>query len=84
MAFSFDLATIGRAIQFGFPVACNAVLMFLALQGDRLIVAAHFEPRELAAFAVAAQLALLPVLAGARFLLVFDLPRFAALAITRR
>jgi O-antigen/teichoic acid export membrane protein len=54
--------------------------MFLAMQGDRLIVAANFEPRVLAAFAIAAQLTLLPALAGARFLLTFDLPRCARLA----
>lgn len=80
MTFTFDAATVVNALRFGFPVACNAVLMFLAMQGDRLIVAAHFEPRVLAAFAIAAQLTLLPTLAGARFLLGFDLPRFSELA----
>ena len=80
IAFHFDLATLKDALRFGIPVAANAVLMFLAMQGDRLIVAAYFEPRMLAAFAIAAQLTLLPVLAGARFLLTFDLPRWAQLA----
>ena len=78
--FRFDSATVRKALRFGMPVAANAVLMFLAMQGDRLVVAANFEPRVLAAFAIASQLTLLPVLAGARFLLTFDLPRFAQLA----
>ena len=80
MVFHFDTATVRKALRFGVPVAANAVLMFLAMQGDRLIVAVSFEPRVLAAFAIAAQLTLLPVLAGARFLLTFDLPRCARLA----
>ena len=80
ITFHFDTATFREALRFGVPVAANAVLMFLAMQGDRLIVAANFEPRVLAAFAIAAQLTLLPALAGARFLLTFDLPRCAQLA----
>ena len=80
ISFNFDTATFQAALRFGAPVAANALLMFLALQGDRLIVAANFEPRVLAAFAIAAQLTLLPALAGARFLLTYDLPRCARLA----
>ena len=78
ISFEADAATARQALRFGLPVACNAVLMFFAMQGDRLLVAAYFEPRALAAFAIAAQLTLLPALAGARFLLAFDLPRFSA------
>jgi O-antigen/teichoic acid export membrane protein len=59
-----------------------AVLSLLSHVG--LIVAAHFEPRALAAFAIAAQLTLLPALAGARFLLTFDLPRCARLVAGTR
>ena len=80
MSFKLETATFRGAMRFGIPVAANAVLMFLAMQGDRLLVAAHFEPRVLAAYAIAAQLTLLPALAGARFLLTFDLPRCAQLA----
>ena len=43
-------------------------------------MASFFEPAVLAAFVIAAQLALLPALVGARFLLTFDLPSFARLA----
>jgi O-antigen/teichoic acid export membrane protein len=72
-----DTATIKTALRFGVPIACNGALIFLALQGDRLIVALNFSAESLAQFALAAQLTLLPTLAGARFLLAFDLPRFA-------
>jgi O-antigen/teichoic acid export membrane protein len=54
--------------------------MFLALQGDRLIVAVHFPAADLARFALAAQLTLLPALIGARYLLASELPRFARLS----
>jgi O-antigen/teichoic acid export membrane protein len=84
IAFHLDPTTLREALRFGIPVSGNAILMFLAMQGDRLIVAAHFEPRALAAFAIAAQLTLLPALAGARFLLTFDLPRCARLVAGTR
>lgn len=80
ISFGADTVTIGRALRFGFPVACNAILMFLALQGDRFIVAIYFEPGVLAAFAIAAQLTVLPALVGARFLLALDLPRFSRIS----
>jgi O-antigen/teichoic acid export membrane protein len=79
ISFAADATFLRRALRFGFPVAGNAALMFLAMQGDRLLVAVYFEPEVLAAFALGAQLTLLPALAGAKFLLTFDLPRFARL-----
>ena len=44
-----------------------------------MIVAVNFTPQDLARFAIAAQLTLLPALMGARFLLTLDLPRFSRL-----
>ena len=79
MSWIVDTETIKTALRFGVPLACNGALIFLAMQGDRLIVALNFSPESLARFAVAAQLTLLPTLAGARFLLAYDLPRFARL-----
>jgi O-antigen/teichoic acid export membrane protein len=79
ISFTADVAFIRRALRFGFPIACNAALMFLAMQGDRLLVAVYFEPEVLAAFALGAQLTLFPALAGAKYLLMFDLPRFSRL-----
>lgn len=77
IVFNYHAATIKKALRFGLPIACNGALMFLAMQGDRLIVAVHFELGLLAGFAIAAQLTLLPAIAGARFLLTLDLPRFS-------
>jgi O-antigen/teichoic acid export membrane protein len=76
----FDRALLARCVRYGAPIALNGALMFLALQGDRLIAAVHFPAAELARFALAAQLALLPALIGARYVLTSELPRFAALA----
>ena len=75
-----DRAALGRCLRYGVPIALNGALMFLALQGDRLIVAVNFSAAELARFALAAQLALLPALIGARYVLALELPRFARLA----
>jgi O-antigen/teichoic acid export membrane protein len=77
IVFNYHVATIKKALRFGLPIACNGALMFLAMQGDRMIVAVHFDLGLLAAFAIAAQLTLLPAIAGARFLLTLDLPRFS-------
>ena len=75
-----DRAVLVRCLRYGVPIALNGALMFLALQGDRLIVAVNFPAAELARFALAAQLALLPALIGARYILALELPRFASLA----
>jgi O-antigen/teichoic acid export membrane protein len=79
MSFVVDGALLRNAFKFGIPIACNGMLMFLAMQGDRLIVAMNFSPEDLAMFAISAQLTLLPALIGARFLLSLDLPRFSKL-----
>lgn len=77
MAFVFDTRKMRKALKFGAPIAINGLLMFFALQGDRLVVSMNFPPQELARFAIAAQLTLLPTLMGARFLLTLDLPVFS-------
>lgn len=76
----FDRELLLRCLRYGVPIALNGTLMFLALQGDRLIVAVNFSAAELARFALAAQLALLPALIGARFVLASELPHYARLA----
>lgn len=75
-----DRAMISRCLRYGAPIALNGALMFLALQGDRLIVAIHFSAADLARFALAAQLTLLPALVGARYVLAAELPRLARLS----
>jgi O-antigen/teichoic acid export membrane protein len=81
-AVGIDRAVLSRCIRYGAPIALNGTLIFLALQGDRVIVAIHFTAAELARFALAAQLTLLPALIGARYILASELPRFARLART--
>ena len=70
---------LSRCLRYGAPIALNGALMFLALQGDRLVVALYFPAAELARFALAAQLTLLPALIGTRYLLASELPHFARL-----
>ena len=75
-----DRSLCSRCLRYGAPIALNGALMFLALQGDRLVVALHFPAAELARFALAAQLTLLPALIGTRYLLASELPHFARLS----
>ncbi|MFN3193131.1 MAG: oligosaccharide flippase family protein [Aureliella sp.] len=51
-----------RFLRFGWPLAANGLLMFAALQGDRFLVAAWCTPSELARYAIALQLSLMPFL----------------------
>ena len=76
-AVGIDRALLRRCLGYGVPIALNGALMFLALQGDRLIVAVGFPAAELARFALATQLTLLPALVGARYVLGSELPRLA-------
>ena len=79
LAFGLDRKAAERCLRYGLPIALNGVLMFFAMQGDRVIVALHFPAQELARFAIAAQLTLLPALIGARYILASALPRLARL-----
>jgi len=79
LAFGLDRKAALRCLRYGLPIALNGALMFLAMQGDRVIVALHFPAQELARFAIAAQLTLLPALIGARYILGSALPRLARL-----
>jgi O-antigen/teichoic acid export membrane protein len=79
--FGFDGPLLYRCFRYGVPIAMNGGLMFFALQGDRLVVALHFSASDLAGFALAAQLTLLPALVGSRYLLASELPRLSRLAL---
>ncbi|NQX88381.1 MAG: oligosaccharide flippase family protein [Halioglobus sp.] len=72
----FNRILLKRCLRYGAPVALNGILMFFAFQGDRLVVMLHFSSSDLARFALAAQLTLLPALMGTRYLLASELPRF--------
>lgn len=76
----FERALLARCLGYGAPIAFNGALVFLALQGDRLVVALNFSAAELAGFALAAQLTLLPALIAGRYLLAHELPIFARLS----
>jgi O-antigen/teichoic acid export membrane protein len=79
LALGIEREALRRCLRYGLPIALNGALMFLAMQGDRVIVALHFPAQELARFAIAAQLTLLPALIGARYVLASALPRLARL-----
>jgi len=74
-----ERAALRRCLRYGLPIALNGALMFLAMQGDRVIVALYFPAEALARFAIAAQLTLLPALIGARCVMASALPRIAPL-----
>lgn len=75
----FTRSLLGRCLRYGIPIALNGALMFLALQGDRFVVAFSFSAEDLARYSLVAQLSVLPALIGARYLLAAELPRVAAL-----
>jgi O-antigen/teichoic acid export membrane protein len=56
----FDRSSLKRVLNFGAPLVANAVLMFLTFQADRLIVAGFYTWSDVAIYAVALQLAMLP------------------------
>ncbi|MCA9278748.1 MAG: oligosaccharide flippase family protein [Phycisphaeraceae bacterium] len=51
-----------RAIRFGWPLMLNGILLFAALQGDKVIVGANYSEEELADYYIAFTVALLPSL----------------------
>ncbi|WP_299153988.1 oligosaccharide flippase family protein [uncultured Tateyamaria sp.] len=57
-----DIATARRVMAFGLPLMTNGLLMFMILNGDRLIIANQFGPIELGWFSAAFTIALTPTL----------------------
>lgn len=53
---------LNRLLSFGWPLALNGVIMFGALQGDRLVVMASSSTADLGRYAVAFQLTMVPAL----------------------
>lgn len=53
---------LSRLMGFGWPLAMNGVIMFGALQGDRLVVMASASTADLGRYAVAFQLTMVPAL----------------------
>ncbi len=80
----FDAAGLARIWQFGAPLALNAGLMFLTLQGDRLIVARWWDWADLALYGIVAQVAFLPALIMGRGAMSVMLPALRAAAARDR
>lgn len=57
---SFDRTIAQRVFRFGWPLLLNSFLMFGVLQGDQLLVGAKYSIADLAVYAAAALLTLVP------------------------
>jgi O-antigen/teichoic acid export membrane protein len=75
-ALRFERAEMIRMWAFGAPLILNALLMFVTLQADRLIVAGWFTWAEVGIYGVALQLALLPALILGRAATSLLAPKF--------
>ncbi|MBS0262850.1 MAG: oligosaccharide flippase family protein [Planctomycetes bacterium] len=68
---------LGRLWKFGWPLAVNSLIMFGAMQGDRLVVLATASPADLGRYAVVFQLTLVPALLISRIASTAWLPSLA-------
>ena len=75
---SADRESVMKFLRFGWPLMLNAVVMYLALHGDRFVVGRWLGLDTLAIYAVAATLALLPSMLCARVLTTLMLPWLGA------
>ncbi len=74
---AWDSEHARRVFAFGWPLLLNGVLMYAAVQGDRLIVGATYTMADLGLYSAAATLAATPVMALARFHSSLALPALA-------
>ena len=72
-----DPAIARRLWKFGLPLAINSLIMFGALQGDRLVVLASATAADLGRYAIAFQLTMVPTLLVSRIATTIFLPAFA-------
>lgn len=77
-AFAWEAPVFWRAFHFGWPLFLNGILMFVILNGDRVIVANVMGMTELGLFAVAYTITLSPVLLLAKTMQFFFLPQLSA------
>jgi O-antigen/teichoic acid export membrane protein len=75
--FVWDLSHLRQMLRFGWPVLINGLIVFLAMQGDRLAIGAGMGPKELGIFASIAGVVLVPGLALIKILSSWGLPRLA-------
>jgi O-antigen/teichoic acid export membrane protein len=74
---AFDPAIQHRLWQAGWPLALNALLLYAVFQGEKLFVGAVLGLAVLGSYAIAAQMALLPVLMAGRLSTTLALPVLA-------
>ncbi len=73
----FDRAVITRAMAFGWPLMLNGMLLFLVLNGDRMIVTNQFGHYVLGGFSAAFMLTLMPTMLVSNSMQSLLLPRMA-------
>lgn len=79
----WDRPEIRRFLAFGWPLLINGLLLWVIMQGDRLIVGSSYTLRELGWYSAAAMLTLVPSLSIAKSLRTFLLPVLAPLQADR-
>lgn len=77
---ALNRAVMARSLSFGWPLLVNGILLFLAFQGDKLIVGRELGMEQLAIFAMGFTLTLTPTLVMAKSVQSFFLPQLSALA----
>lgn len=75
---SLDRAIMGRALDFGWPLLLNNILLFAVFQGDKLIVGHELGLAALGLFAMGFTLTLTPTLVAAKSAQSFFLPQLSA------
>jgi O-antigen/teichoic acid export membrane protein len=81
-AIAFDRGIQRRIWQAGWPLAFNALLLYAVFQGEKLLVGGVLGLEVLGTYAIAAQLALLPVMIAGRLSIGIGLPVLARAGAT--
>lgn len=71
---AWDWAVVRRAFDFGWPLLINGGLLFVIMQGDRMVIGNQIGPYELGLFSAALTLAMTPSLLAARITRLFFMP----------
>lgn len=77
LGLTWDAAVVKQAINFGWPLLLNGMLLFAAFHGDRVIVANQMGPAVLGWFSVAYMLTLMPSTLMAKVVQTLSLPVLA-------
>lgn len=71
---AWDWSVVNRAFGFGWPLLINGGLLFIIMQGDRLVIGNRIGPYELGLFSAALTLAMTPSLMVARISRLLFMP----------